>query len=134
MKSRSVAMAAISAVLAIGATASAQENPFDSVFALMTQDRSPDSPGCRGCHIVEDPSMAFGPYFGNTQDEVEYELINGEGMYVAGGRDSMLANFLRDGSMPLDGRMWADKELELLYIWLDTVTAGSTANAGYATK
>jgi hypothetical protein len=122
MKARSVAGAAISAVLAMGATASAQENPFDAVFAIMTQQRGPDSQGCRGCHIVEDPSMAIGDYFGNTQDEVEDTFIMyQDGILIAGGRNSILATFLREGQMPLGGTRWCDADLELLYAWLDTV-------------
>ena len=124
MKVRSVAGAAISALLAVGTTARAQENPFDAVFAIMTQQRGRDSQGCRGCHIVEDPSMAIGPYFGNTQDEVENTLITyGDGILIEGGRDSELAIFLREGFMPLGGTQWCDAELELLYAWLDSLAA-----------
>lgn len=126
MKIRSVAGTAISAVLAVGTTARAQEDPFDPVFAIMTQDRGRDSQGCRGCHIVEDPSMAIGPYFGNTQDEVEYTLITyGDGILIEGGRDGELAFLLREGTMPLGGTRWCDAELELLYVWLDSVTGSS---------
>jgi len=127
MKARSVAGAAISAVLAMGTAAWAQENPFDPVFEIMTQVRGRDSQGCRGCHIVEDPSMAIGPYFGNTQDEVEDTFLTyGDGIYIEGGRDSILATFLREGLMPLGGTPWCDAELELLYAWLDTVTSPGT--------
>jgi len=130
MKARSVAGAVISAVLATGTAARAQENPFDPVFAIMTQDRGRDSQGCRGCHIVEDPSMAIGPYFGNTQDEVENTFLTyGDGILIEGGRDSILATFLREGLMPLGGTPWCDAELELLYAWLDTVTSSGTALA-----
>ena len=122
MEARSVAGAAISALLAVGTTARAQENPFDPVFAIMTQDRGRDSQGCRGCHIVEDPSMAIGIYFGNTQDEVEdFFLTYGDGILIEGGRDSILAMVLQTGFMPLGGTPWCDAELELLYVWLDTV-------------
>jgi len=130
MKARSVAGAAISVVLAMGTAARAQENPFDSVFEIMTQQRGRDSQGCRGCHIVEDPSMAIGPYFGNTQDEVENTLITyGDGILIEGGRDGELAVLLRDGVMPLGGVRWCDAELELLYIWLDTVAPMDTVIA-----
>jgi len=129
MKSRSVASAIISAVLAVGTTAAAQENPFDPVFAVMTQDRGPDSQGCRGCHICELPCTPIGPYFGNTQDEVEnFFLTFGDGFLIQGGRDSILAGLLRDGAMPLGGTPWCDVDLELLYVWLDSVT-GSNAVA-----
>jgi len=122
MKACSVAAAAISVGLATGTAALAQENPFDPVFEIMTQQRGRDSQGCRGCHLVEDPSMAIGPYFGNTQDEVEdYFLTYGDGILIEGGRDSILATFLREGLMPLGGILWCDAELELLYAWLDTV-------------
>lgn len=115
---------AISFVLGVGATAFAQGNPFDAVFAVMTQDRGPDSPGCRGCHIGEQP--AFGPYFGNTQDEVENGIITYDnGRLIQGGRDSILANYLRDGVMPPPGfgAQWTDCELELLYAWLDAIAS-----------
>ena len=122
MKSGSVAGAVISAVLAVGTTARAQENPFDPVFAVMTQDRGPDSQGCRGCHICELPCTPIGPYFGNTQDEVEnFFLTFGDGFLIEGGRDSILAGLLRDGVMPLGGTPWCDAELELLYAWLESL-------------
>ncbi len=122
MEARSVAGVAISAILAVGTTARSQENPFNPVFAIMTQDRGPDSQGCRGCQIVEDPSMAIGIYFGNTQDEVEdFFLTYGDGILIEGGRESVLAILLREGDMPLGGTRWCDAALELLYVWLDTV-------------
>lgn len=130
MKARNVAGTVIWAALAMGTTAYSQENPFDPVFAIMTQDRGPDSQGCRGCHIVEDPSMAIGDYFGNTQDEVEDTLITYEdGILIQGGRDSILATFLREGLMPLGGTPWCDAQLELLYAWLDTVAPSAPALA-----
>jgi hypothetical protein len=116
----------ISLVCSLSTNAFAQDNPFDAVFAIMTQDQGLDSPGCRGCHIVEDPSMAIGPFFGNTQDEVECGLINLEdGQVIAGGRDSLLAYYLREGIMPYAGAQWADDQLELLYTWLDAVAPPS---------
>ena len=119
---RNVAGVAISFALGFGATAFAQENPFDAVFAIMTQDRGRDSPGCRGCHIGEQP--AFGPYFGNTQDEVENGIITYDGgRLIDGGRDSILANYLREGVMPLDGTQWTDCQLELLFLWLDAIAS-----------
>ncbi len=113
---------ASSFVLSVGATVFAQENPFDAVFVIMTQDRGPDSPGCRGCHIGEQP--AFGPYFGNTQDEVENGIITYDnGRLIDGGRDSILASYLRDGVMPFGGAQWTDCQLELLYLWLDAISS-----------
>lgn len=74
--------------------------------------------------------MAIGPYFGNTQDEVENTFLTyGDGILIEGGRDSILATFLREGLMPLGGTPWCDAELELLYAWLDTVTSSGTALA-----
>jgi hypothetical protein len=119
MKMRSATRVAIALLSAMGATAYAQENPFDAVFALMTQDRGPDSPGCRGCHIG--PGPAIGTYFGNTQDEVEMTFTVDRPDLIEGGRGSTLASFLRDGLMPLSGSLWTDCELELLYAWLDQV-------------
>lgn len=121
MKTHRAAGAAVSAALTIAAPAFAQENPFDAVFALMTQDRGLNSPGCRGCHIGEEP--AFGPYFGNTQDEVENYFVTFEdGRLIAGGRDSVIARFLRMAIMPPPpGAQWTDCQLELLYLWLDEV-------------
>ena len=130
MRARSLAGAVLWAVLAIATTAWSQENPFDAVFAIMTQEHGPDSQGCRGCHIVEDPSMATGDYFGDTQDDVEYTLITFEdGLLIQGGRDSILATFLREGLMPLRGTPWCDAELELLYAWLDTVAPSASVFA-----
>lgn len=130
MKAPGVAGTAVWAALAMGTAASAQENPFDPVFEIMTQQRGPESQGCRGCHIVEDPSMAIDPFFGNTQDEVEYTLINFEdGILIQGGRDSILATFLQQGLMPLGGTPWCDADLELLYAWLDTVAPSAPAFA-----
>ncbi len=119
MKIRSATRVAIALLSAMGATAYAQENPFDAVFALMTQDRGPDSPGCRGCHIG--PGPAIGTYFGDTQDEVEMTFTVDRQDLIEGGRGSTLASFLRDGLMPLSGSLWTDCELELLYAWLDQV-------------
>ena len=113
----------VAILLTASAAARAQnENPFDAVFAIMTQPRGPDSTGCRGCHLTEDPADAIGPYFGNTQCEVEYTLITfGDGELIIGGRQSVLAEFLREGLMPLGGTPWSDDQLEALYLWLDTV-------------
>jgi hypothetical protein len=120
MRTRIATGVAISLAWAMGTAASAQENPFDAVFAIMTLDRAPDSPGCRGCHVG--PKPAIEPYFGDTQDEVETTLITfGDGEIIAGGRNSIIANFLRDGVMPDFGAQWTDDQLELLYLWLDQV-------------
>jgi hypothetical protein len=124
---------AISLVLGADATAPSPENPFDAAFAVMTQDRGADSPGCRGCHIGERP--AFGPYFGNTQDEVENGIITYDGgRLVQGGRDSVLASYLRDGVMPLFGAQWTDCQLEALYVWLDSIAGPNqtVASVGYS--
>ena len=57
----------------------AKDNPFDAVFAIMTQP-SVDSntgqrtTGCRGCHIREDGPLFPYTYFGDTQDQVAQEL------------------------------------------------------------
>jgi hypothetical protein len=119
MKIRNATRLAIALLSAMGATSSAQENPFDAVFGLMTQDNGPDSPGCRGCHIGPEP--AIGTYFGDTQDEVEMTFTVDRPDLIEGGRGSILAGFLRDGLMPQSGALWADGELELLYTWLDQV-------------
>lgn len=119
MRIRSATRVAIALFSAVGATTYAQEDPFDAVYALMTQDRGPDSPGCRGCHIGPEP--AIGPYFGNTQDEVLNTFTVDRPDLIDGGRGSILAGFLRDGLMPLGGSLWTNCELELLYAWLDTV-------------
>lgn len=113
----------VAILLTASATARAQNNnPFDAVFAIMTQPRGPDSTGCRGCHITEDPADAIFPYFGNTQCEVEYTLITfGDGELIFGGRQSVLASLLREGFMPQGGYPWNDDQLEALYLWLDTV-------------
>jgi hypothetical protein len=113
------------------AQAFAQNDPFDPVFATMTQPAGGDSPGCRGCHIG--PAPAFGPWFGDTQDDVLNYFMNGDGMIlVSQGRLSVLAGALGliDGFppyMPRDGRFWVDDpcqgltELTDLGNWLDTI-------------
>lgn len=113
---------------ATASMALAQENPFDAVFAIMTQDSvDPNSgertTGCRGCHINEGGPVNFYTYFGDTQDEVEFEIIHHEdGELVIGGRDSsIIATYLRDGYMPFEGVPWSDEQLELLYVWLDSL-------------
>ena len=114
----------VAILLTASTAATAQNNnPFDAVFAIMTQPRGPDSAGCRGCHITENPDEAIGfPYFGNTQCEVEYTLITfGDGELIIGGRQSVLAQLLHDGLMPQGGTPWSDDQLEALYLWLDTV-------------
>ena len=99
-----------------------EQDPFDAVFGVMTQDHGTDSPGCRGCHIGEQP--AFGVYFGNAQDEVENFLITYDsGRLIDGGRDSVLATYLREGVMPFNGARWTDCQLEALYAWLDSLTS-----------
>ncbi len=124
MKTLNAAGLAIATLLGASATTSAQENPFDAVFAIMTQPSAPASPGCRGCHIGEAPFID--PYFGNTQDEVENTLITfGDGELILGGRDSLLAGLIRDGVMPYGGTPWTDDQLQALYVWLDSVTASS---------
>jgi len=137
-------------LLALGGTARAQDialappvkvqqvlpnDPFDPVFATMTQQEGGDSPGCRGCHVG--PAPSFGRWFGDTQDDVLDYFLNGPGMIlVSGGRQSLLAGALglipgmdpfmpRDA--PLDGRFWEDNpclgrtELTDLGNWLDTI-------------
>jgi len=110
-------------------------DPFDPVFATMTQPEGGDSPGCRGCHIG--PAPSFGRWFGDTQDDVLNYFLNGAGMIlVSGGRQSLLAGALGliDGmdpfmprDAPLDGRFWEDNpclgltELTDLGNWLDTI-------------
>jgi len=108
--------------LVFGASAPVEQSQFDAVFAVMTQDRGIDSPGCRGCHIGEQP--AFGLYFGNAQDEVEDFIITFDnGRLIDGGRDSVLATYLREGVMPFGGAQWTDCQLEALYTWLDSLTS-----------
>jgi hypothetical protein len=112
-----------------------QNDPFDPVFATMTQQEGGDSPGCRGCHIG--PAPGFGRWFGDTQDDVLDYFLNGEGMVlVSGGRESLLAGALGliEGMQPFmprdapgDGRFWTDNpclgltELTDLGNWLDTI-------------
>ena len=122
---------------AVGAPVSAQcDNPFDPVWATMTQDAGGDSPGCRGCHVG--PQPAFGPWFGDTEDDVlNFFLTSSRGRaMVMGGRTSRIAEALGlvDGvspymprDAPLDGRFWVDdpdqglSELTDLGNWLDTI-------------
>lgn len=128
--------ALVVSIAALCGAAQAQCDPFDPVWATMTQNEGGDSPGCRGCHIG--PGPAFGPYFGNTEaDVLDYFLNDPRGRsMVSGGRQSTLAQALGlvDGvnpymprDAPLDGRFWVDDpdrgltELTDLGTWLDTI-------------
>jgi hypothetical protein len=122
----------------IGASHSRAQDLFDPVWATMTQDTGPDSPGCRGCHIAVE-GKGYGQWFGNTQDEVRDYFLNGPGMdLVSGGRNSRLAEALGliDGmepfmpfGAPFNARFWADDpdlgltELTDLGNWLDSLSA-----------
>jgi len=122
-------------LLALCGTAHAQNDLFEPVYATMTQESGGDSPGCRGCHIA--PRPEFGPWFGDTQEEVRSFFLEGPGMrLISGCRDSILAAALGlvDGQppfmprdAPLDGRFWIDcpesglMELTDLGNWLDSV-------------
>lgn len=120
---------AISLCLALCAAsiALAKDNPFDPVFEIMTQERTDPNTGerttgCRGCHLSADGPVEPYVYFGDTQDEVEYEIVHHEdGELVEGGRDSIIATYLRDGYMPFRGVPWNEQQLELLYLWLDSL-------------
>jgi hypothetical protein len=110
-------------------------DPFAAVWATMTQQQGGDRPGCRGCHIGPHPQ--FGPWFGDTEEDVLNYFLSGDGMMlVSGGRDSTLASALGlvDGVppymprfAPIDGRFWVDDpdqgltELTDLGNWLDTI-------------
>lgn len=116
-------------------------DPFDPVWNTMTQVEGGDSPGCRGCHIAPEPG--FGPWFGDTRDDVLAYFISGPGAsLVAGCRQSLLAASLGlvDGQppfmprdAPFDGRFWVDDpnlgltELTDLGIWLDSLCSGGIA-------
>jgi hypothetical protein len=122
-------------LFAFAGAAHAQDDPFDPVWATMTQEHGGDSPGCRGCHIA--PRPMFGPWFGDTEEEVLSYFLEGNGMVlVAGCRESRLAQALGlvEGyppSMPFgapeDGRFWIDcpdqglTELTDLGNWLDSI-------------
>jgi len=121
-------------LLALSGAARAQNDLFDPVWATMTQESGGSSPGCRGCHIAPQPS--FGPWFGDTREDVLSYFVNGPGsQLVMGCRQSNLAAALGliDGippfmprDAPLDGRFWRDDpvagltELTDLGNWLDT--------------
>jgi len=120
---------AVAVFFLVGMTpvASAQVNPFDAVFAIMTQpttDPCTGEPttGCRGCHIADAPIEGY-PYFGDTQDNVESFLrFFNDGEIVRGGWDgSIIASFLRAGVMPLGGVPWSDDDLAALHTWLDSL-------------
>ncbi len=68
--------------------AQAQGSPFDDVFAIMTQDNGPDSPGCRGCHVGPQEAPPA-PWWGDIQADV-LASIELSGL-VIGGRMSFLA-------------------------------------------
>ncbi len=103
--------------LAAARPAQAQSNPFDDVFAIMTQDHELDSPGCRGCHVGPDEAPPA-PWWGDTQEDV-LASIEASGL-VIGGRMSFLAYRLQQGEMPLFGRPWTPDELNILDTWLVT--------------
>jgi hypothetical protein len=97
-------------------------NPFDPVFAIM--NRRPAQMGCVGCHIG--PSPGLGPWFGPDKDTVLATLETGvtpdgeelSQIPVQGGRAGRLADFLREGVMPLGGQPWNDDQLAILDRWL----------------
>src|SRR6266851_2029282 len=93
---------------------------------LLFNPRRAGGPGffktSQGFQSGEQP--AFGPYFGNTQDEVENGIITYDnGRLIDGGRDSILASYLREGVMPPRGAQWTDCQLELVYLWLDAIAS-----------
>lgn len=100
------------------------ENPFDPVWAIMTQDRGADSMGCRGCHIGPQPRLR--PWFGDTEEDVLATLETGispDGTNVGfvpveGGRFGSLGSVLHSCFMPFNGTCWGDDELALLDAWL----------------
>ncbi len=110
-----------------GSAALARGNPFDPVFAILTQDKEDPitgerTQGCRGCHLGPGQVCDI-PYFGDTQDQVEDHLINHEdGELIKGGwESSIIATFLRTAYMPLEGVPWCPIQLEELHAWLDVV-------------
>ncbi len=122
-------------LVAFSSAARAQNDLFDPVWATMTQQWGGDSPGCRGCHIA--PRPTWGPWFGDTEDDVLRYFLEGDGtQLVAGCRESILAEALgliegHPPYMPLfapeDGRFWVDcpdgglTELTDLGNWLDSI-------------
>src|SRR5262245_11973501 len=90
------------------------QSPFDAVFAIMTQDAGPDSPGCRGCHVGPQESPPA-PWWGDTQQDV-LASIEASGL-VIGGRMSYLGYRLQQGEMPLGGRPWNSDEIDILNSW-----------------
>ena len=122
-------------LLEFSGAADAQDDLFDPVWATMTQDHGGDSPGCRGCHIA--PRPMFGPWFGDTEEDVLGYFLAGPGrVFVAGCRESRLAQALGlvEGVPPVmpfgapdDGRFWIDcpdeglTELTDLGNWLDSI-------------
>ncbi len=103
-------------IVAAPRIARAQTDPFDPVWAIMTQPLGIDSKGCRGCHVGPDPGL--GPYWGDDQATVR-QSIEAAGL-VVGGRMSYLASRLRAGDMPLFGMPWEADDLTLLDAWLIT--------------
>lgn len=111
----SITVAWLTAILGVTSTASAQNDPFAAVFAIMDQPAAPDSKGCRGCHIGTDPVDGI-EYWGNDQATVLQTLA--EGPLVTDGRDSVFGVLLTDGSEPNGGIPWESGDLALMNAYL----------------
>lgn len=107
----------LSILFSVAALPALAQSPFDAVFAIMTQDAGPDSPGCRGCHVGPQESPPA-PWWGDTQEDV-LASIEASGL-VVGGRMSYFGYRLQQGEMPLGGRPWSSDEIDILNSWLIT--------------
>jgi hypothetical protein len=81
---------------------------FDDVWEIMNQERGPESPGCRGCHIRPGPPK--GLVWGDSMEEVLEALqtpdSTGVSLVDGGNGRSILSIRLECGSMPFFGRRW----------------------------
>jgi|SRR5262245_40255997 len=131
-------------ILASLTSGSARSQSFDDVWAIMTQPAGPDSPGCRGCHIVPEPPG--GLVWGDTEDEVLQSLqtpnpFTGVAVVDGGNYSSIISLKVECGSMPRFGARWHEGpddtylddffqfQLEKLRAWLaqfDDPTADPT--------
>lgn len=91
-------------------------DPFDPVWALLTQPQGPGSKGCRGCHVGPEPGSHS--YWGDDETTVR-QSIEAAGLLV-GGRQSAFAGQLRQALMPAGGAPWEEGDFAQLDTWLRT--------------
>ncbi len=106
--------------VATAATAVAQnDDPFDPVWAILTQDAGAASKGCRGCHVGPEPVDGIS-FWGDLDEATARAGIESLGL-VAGACDSIFSSRLRTAQMPpFPGAPWEEGDFNVLDVWLRT--------------